>query len=65
MRDNESLITSEMLLKGEYFFSKSCKNSKKKIFKHFWVLNFSSRSRASHQPQRFLPSRRSREKSRG
>jgi hypothetical protein len=29
---------------------------------HYWVLNFPSRSRASRQPHRFLPSRRSREK---
>jgi hypothetical protein len=35
-----------------------------KIVEHFWVLNFLNRSRASRQPQWFLPSRRSREKSR-
>jgi hypothetical protein len=37
----------------------------RKNLDHIWALNFPSRSRASRQPQRFLPSRRSREKSRG
>jgi hypothetical protein len=32
---------------------------------HYWVLNLPRVSRASRQPQRFLTSRRSREKSRG